>query len=90
MVIFNKKSDKEAKILFLKDNAGKTSLLKFLSSEAPSKNEEPTKDFNVKTIYKDIKVLDIGGQSAIHTYWENYYDRTDALVFVGDSNDDYR
>ncbi len=89
-----KKSDKEAKILVLGlDNAGKTTLLKFLSSEAPSKIEEPTKGFNVKTICKDgfkLNVWDIGGQSAIRTYWENYYDRTDALVFVVDSSDDYR
>ena len=89
-----KKSDKDAKILVLGlDNAGKTTLLKFLSSEAPSKIEEPTKGFNVKTIVKDgfkLNVWDIGGQSAIRTYWENYYDRTDALVFVVDSSDDYR
>ena len=89
-----KKSDKEAKILVLGlDNAGKTTLLKFLSSEAPSKIEEPTKGFNVKTICKDgfkLNVWDIGGQSSIRTYWENYYDRTDGLVFVVDSSDDYR
>ncbi len=57
------------------------------------KIEEPTKGFNVKTISKDgfkLNVWDIGGQSAIRTYWENYYDRTDALVFVVDSSDDYR
>ena len=88
-----KKSDKDAKILVLGlDNAGKTTLLKFLSSEAPSKIEEPTKGFNVKTIVKDgfkLNVWDIGGQSAIRTYWENYYDRTDALVFANkqDKND---
>ena len=89
-----KKSDKEAKILVLGlDNAGKTTLLKFLSNDAPSKIEEPTKGFNVKTICKEgfkLNVWDIGGQSAIRTYWENYYDRTDALVFVVDSSDDYR
>ena len=77
-----KKSDKEAKILVLGlDNAGKTTLLKFLSNDSPSKIEEPTKGLNV---------WDIGGQSAIRTYWENYYDRTDALVFVVDSSDDIR
>ena len=75
------------------DNAGKTTLLKFLSSETPSITEEPTKGFNVKTICKDgfkLNVWDIGGQSAIRNYWENYYERTDGLVFVVDSSDDYR
>lgn len=89
-----KKNDKEAKILVLGlDNAGKTTLLKFLASETPSTVEEPTKGFNVKTIVKDgfkLNVWDIGGQSAIRNYWENYYDRTDGLVFVVDSSDDYR
>ena len=74
-------------------NASKTALLKYLSSEAPSTVEEPTKGFIVKTIVKDgfkLNVWDIGGQEAIRTYWENYYDRTDGLVFVVDSSDDYR
>ena len=66
-----KKSDKEAKILVLGlDNAGKTTLLKFLSNDAPSKIEEPTKGFNVKTICKErfkLNVWDIGGQSAIRS-----------------------
>ena len=48
-----KKNDKEAKILVLGlDNAGKTTLLKYLSSEAPSTVEEPTKGFNVKRTYE--------------------------------------
>ena len=89
-----KKSDKHAKILVLGlDNDGKTTLLKFLSSEDPSKVEKPTKGFNVKTIVKNwfkLNVWYISGQSAIRTYWENYYDRIDELVFVVDSSDDYR
>lgn len=48
-----KKNDKEAKILVLGlDAAGKTTLLKLLSSENP-KQTEPTKGFNVKTIVKN-------------------------------------
>lgn len=89
-----KKNDKEAKILVLGlDNAGKTTILKFLSSEAPSVTEEPTKGFNVKTVSKDgfkLNVWDIGGQSAIRKYWDNYYTGTDGLVFVVDSSDDNR
>ena len=33
---------------------------------------------------------DIGGQKAIRTYWKNYYDNVDGLVFVVDSNDEER
>ena len=30
---------------------------------------------------------DIGGQREIRPYWRNYYDQTDALVYVVDSAD---
>jgi ADP-ribosylation factor-like protein 3 len=88
-----KKNDKEAKILVLGlDNAGKTTLLRLLSSEDP-KETTPTQGFNVKTIVRDsfkLNVWDIGGQSEIRKYWENYYDNVDGLIFVVDSSDDYR
>jgi ADP-ribosylation factor-like protein 3 len=88
-----KKSDREAKILILGlDNAGKTTLLKLLSQENPNETST-TKGFNVKTIVKDSKKLnvwDIGGQKEIRQYWENYYDNVDGLIYVVDSSDDYR
>jgi ADP-ribosylation factor-like protein 3 len=88
-----KRSDREAKILILGlDNAGKTTMLKYISSENP-KDTTTTKGFNVKTIIKDSKKLnvwDIGGQKEIRQYWENYYDNVDGLIFVVDSSDDYR
>ena len=37
-----------------------------------------------------MNVWDIGGQKAIRTYWKNYYDNVDGLVFVVDSNDEER
>lgn len=87
------KNDKDAKILVLGlDNAGKTTLLKYLSSENPEQTT-PTQGFNVKTIVRDsfkLNVWDIGGQSEIRKYWENYYDNCDGLVFVVDSVDDIR
>lgn len=33
---------------------------------------------------------DIGGQREIRPYWRNYYDQTDALVYVVDSSDEAR
>jgi len=35
-------------------------------------------------------VWDIGGQREIRPYWKNYYENTDALIFVVDSSDDMR
>ncbi len=88
-----KRTDRDNKILILGlDNAGKTTLLKHLSSENNT-NTSTTKGFNVKTILKDNKKLnvwDIGGQMEIRQYWDNYYDNTDGLIFVVDSSDDYR
>lgn len=78
-----KKNDNEAKILVLGlDNAGKTTLLKFISSENPEKTT-PTQGFNVKTVVKDsfkLNVWDIGGQKDIRKYWENYFTNVDGLV----------
>jgi ADP-ribosylation factor-like protein 2 len=33
---------------------------------------------------------DIGGQSSLRSYWQNYFERTDALVWVVDSTDKKR
>lgn len=34
-----------------------------------------------------LNVWDIGGQRSIRPYWRNYFDQTDALVYVIDSAD---
>jgi len=88
-----KKSEKEARILVLGlDNAGKTTILKVLSEE-DIKSIEPTKGFNIKNLSHDgfkLTVWDIGGQKAIREYWANYFEGTDALVYVIDSSDKKR
>ncbi|CAE7721303.1 arl3 [Symbiodinium sp. CCMP2592] len=85
-----KKDDKEARILVLGlDNAGKTTILKKLSEEDIS-HIMPTQGFNIKSIMQDgfkLNVWDIGGQKAIRPYWSNYFENTDALVYVIDSSD---
>lgn len=34
-----------------------------------------------------LNVWDIGGQKSIRPYWRNYFDQTDALIYVVDSAD---
>lgn len=85
-----KKTDKEARILVLGlDNAGKTTILKKLSEEDIT-HIMPTQGFNIKSLVHDgfkLNVWDIGGQKTIRPYWSNYFESTDALVFVIDSSD---
>merc|ERR1739845_288560 len=85
-----KKSEKEARILMLGlDNAGKTTVLKKLSDEDIS-TIMPTQGFNIKSLVHDgfkLNVWDIGGQKTIRAYWSNYFEASDALVYVIDSSD---
>ncbi|PRP76099.1 ADP-ribosylation factor family [Planoprotostelium fungivorum] len=88
-----KKSDRQVRILLLGlDNAGKTTILKRLSDEEID-NITPTQGFNIKSVlYEGFKlnVWDIGGQKTIRPYWRNYFDSTDALIYVVDSADQRR
>lgn len=85
-----KREEKEARILVLGlDNAGKTTILKKLSDEDIT-HIMPTQGFNIKTLNHDgfkLNVWDIGGQKTIRPYWNNYFETTDALVYVIDSSD---
>mmetsp|Transcript_84120 Transcript_84120/g.171475 ORF Transcript_84120/g.171475 Transcript_84120/m.171475 type:complete len:187 (-) Transcript_84120:162-722(-) len=88
-----KRSDKEARILVLGlDNAGKTTILKKLSDE-DLHHIMPTQGFNIKSLQHNgfkLNVWDIGGQKSIRPYWRNYYENTDALIYVIDSADERR
>lgn len=88
-----KKSDNEARVLVLGlDNAGKTCILKKMSNEEID-TIMPTQGFNIKSLQHSgfkLNVWDIGGQKTIRPYWRNYYENTDALIYVVDSADDER
>merc|ERR1712032_1512761 len=50
----------------------------------------PTIGFNVETVdYKNISftVWDVGGQDKIRKLWRHYYQGTQGVIFVVDSND---
>ena len=34
-----------------------------------------------------LNIWDVGGQRSLRSYWRNYYERTDALIWVVDSAD---
>merc|ERR1711988_1999135 len=66
-----------------------TTILKKLSDE-DIKHIAPTQGFNIKSLMQDefkLNVWDIGGQKSIRPYWRNYFDQTDALIYVIDSAD---
>jgi len=74
------------------DNSGKTTALKALAGEDPS-HITPTQGFNIKSVQQagfKLNVWDIGGQKHIRPYWKNYYQNTDALVYMIDSADKRR
>ena len=71
------------------DAAGKTTILyKLKLGEVVT--TIPTIGFNVETVeYKNIKftVWDVGGQDKIRPLWRHYYENTEGIIFVVDSND---
>ncbi|GLE05939.1 hypothetical protein PINS_up021566 [Pythium insidiosum] len=85
-----KEKERELRVLMLGlDNAGKTTILKkFMGQDITEIS--PTLGFDIQTLeYKEFKlnVWDIGGQQTIRSYWRNYFEQTDGLVWVVDSAD---
>ena len=83
-------SKKEMRILMVGlDAAGKTTILyKLKLGEIVT--TIPTIGFNVETVeYKNISftVWDVGGQDKIRPLWRYYYQNTQGIIFVVDSND---
>ena len=84
----SKIKDREIRILILGlDGSGKTTFVKRLKNEDTS-TISPTVGFNVDTIAINtfnVSLWDIGGQKSIREFWRNYFEKTDALIWVVDS-----
>ncbi|KAF9884673.1 hypothetical protein FE257_001366 [Aspergillus nanangensis] len=85
--------DKEMRILMLGlDNAGKTTIVKQIMNEDVT-TVSPTLGFIIKTIdfqgYR-LNIWDVGGQKTLRSYWKNYFEKTDTLVWVVDATDRLR
>ncbi|EPB78574.1 ADP-ribosylation factor family protein [Ancylostoma ceylanicum] len=85
--------EREIRVLILGlDNAGKTTITKKFLGEDLS-TVEPTLGFNIKTVDFHgftINFWDVGGQKSLRSYWRNYFEQTDALIWVVDSGDQER
>ncbi len=82
--------EKEMRILMVGlDGAGKTTILyKLKLGEVVI--PIPTIGFNVESVsYKNISfnVWDVGGQTKIRALWKYYFNNTQGIIFVVDSND---
>eukprot|EP00918_Siedleckia_nematoides_P029179 GHVU01062845.1.p1 GENE.GHVU01062845.1~~GHVU01062845.1.p1 ORF type:complete len:185 (+),score=23.48 GHVU01062845.1:270-824(+) len=85
-----KQKEKEMRLLMLGlDNAGKTTILKKFNGEDID-TISPTLGFNIKTLeHRGFKLnfWDVGGQKSLRSYWRNYFESTDGLIWVVDSAD---
>lgn len=85
-----KQKEKEIRLLMLGlDNAGKTTILKKFNGEDID-TISPTLGFNIKTLEHrgfKLNVWDVGGQKSLRSYWRNYFESTDGLIWVVDSAD---
>lgn len=83
-----KMKEREMRILVLGlDNAGKTTVVRKFAGEDIS-TVQPTLGFNIKTLIHGkyrLNTWDIGGQKTIRSYWRNYFESTDGIIWVVDS-----
>ncbi|CAM9932746.1 unnamed protein product [Heterosigma akashiwo] len=71
------------------DASGKTTIL-YRMQLGESIHTIPTIGFNCEAVKYgklEFNIWDIGGQKKLRNLWRYYFDNTDALIFVVDSND---
>lgn len=85
-----KQKEREMRLLVLGlDNSGKTTIIKKFNGEDVTQ-VSPTLGFQINTLYyKEFKLVlwDVGGQASIRTYWRNFFEKTDGIIWVVDSSD---
>eukprot|EP01122_Echinamoeba_exundans_P000585 TRINITY_DN10511_c0_g1_i1.p1 TRINITY_DN10511_c0_g1~~TRINITY_DN10511_c0_g1_i1.p1 ORF type:complete len:186 (-),score=35.29 TRINITY_DN10511_c0_g1_i1:254-811(-) len=85
-----KQKEKELRILILGlDNAGKTTCVKKFNGEDVN-SISPTLGFDIKTLeYNGMSLTfwDVGGQKSLRSFWRNYFEQTEGIIWVVDSAD---
>jgi len=71
------------------DNAGKTTCVKKYCCQDTS-TVSPTLGFQITPLQHrqyTLHIWDVGGQQSLRSYWRNYFESSDGLIWVVDSND---
>ncbi|QLQ78070.1 hypothetical protein HG537_0A03170 [Torulaspora globosa] len=90
-----KLKDKEIRCLILGlDNSGKSTIVnRLLPKDQRSSEITPTIGFQIHTTHiqdRIVSLWDIGGQTTLRPFWDNYYDKTDVLVWCIDISQPFR
>ncbi|XP_033126403.1 ADP-ribosylation factor-like protein 3 [Anneissia japonica] len=84
----------EKRILVLGlDGAGKSTLLGCLNSLQAPDDTKPTEGFNVMCIQTEsvtLNIWEVGGTENVRSYWSNFIQGTQVLMFVVDASDKER
>lgn len=87
--------DREIRCLLLGlDNAGKSTIVnQLLPQERRQQHVSPTVGFAIHNIEMgpyNVSIWDVGGQTTLRPFWDNYYDTTDVLVWCIDLSSSHR
>lgn len=87
-------AEREMRVLVIGlDCAGKSSCVNRLRGQDVS-SVAPTQGFDIASLQHSagytLNLWDVGGQQTIRAYWRNYFEATDAIVWVVDSADETR
>lgn len=86
-----KRRERSIRLLVLGlDNSGKSSIVCGLMGNSDMNDIAPTLGFQIYTLAYmsySLQLWDVGGQSSIRSYWKNYYEQTDGIVWVIDTAD---
>lgn len=82
------RKEKQIRVLLLGlDNAGKSTLVASALKESLDK-VHPTLGFAIETLQMDsytLHIWDVGGQRSLRPFWQNYFEKTDFLIWVVDA-----
>lgn len=90
-----KLKDNELRCLILGlDNSGKSTIVnQLLPKDQRSSQITPTIGFQIRTTQLQgrlVSLWDVGGQSTLRPFWDNYFDKTDVLLWCVDVSQPFR